>query len=200
VITEMSRRWRRWAAHNRVRVTMFFALVYVAFSFPDPVRLLPGALLVALGQSTRLWAAGHLQRNVELARGGPYRWVRHPLYLGSFLMGVGLALVAVHAPAWLTAFLILYVAFFWPAMHVEELRLQSLFGAEYQEFMVEVPRLLPRLWPIRRGPQPPPAGSFSWERALANRELRSAAAMAALLILQGLKLVLAAWTGGPPPG
>lgn len=196
MIAEFTRRWRRWAAHNRVRVTMVFALVYVAFSFPDPLRLLPGALLVALGQSTRLWAAGHLQRNVELARAGPYRWVRHPLYLGSFLMGVGLAIVAVHALAWLVAFLLLYFAFFWPAMHVEELRLQSLFGAEYQEFMVEVPRLVPRLQPTRRGPEPPPRGSFSWDRALANRELRSAAAMAALLILQAAKLALAAWTGG----
>lgn len=198
MITELSRRWRRWAAHNRVRVTMLFALVYVAFSFPDPFRLLPGALLVALGQATRLWAAGHLRRNVELARGGPYRWVRHPLYLGSFLMGVGLAVLAAHALAWLAAFLILYVAFFGPAMHVEELRLQSLFGAEYQEFMVEVPRLVPRLPPTPRGPEPPAPGSFSWEQALDNRELRSAVAMAALLILQALKLALAAWSGGQP--
>lgn len=195
MITELSRRWRRWAAHNRVRVTMLFALLYVAFSFPDAFRLLPGALLVAVGQSTRLWAAGHLRRNVDLARSGPYRWVRHPLYLGSLLMGVGLAIVAVHAVAWLTAFLVLYVAFFWPAMHVEELRLQSLFGAEYQEFMVEVPRLLPRLpWP-RRGPPTSTPGSFSWQRAVANREFRSAAAMAALLVLQAVKLALAAWNG-----
>ena len=53
--------------------------------------------------------------------------------------------ITVQAPQWwLLAFLALYVAFYGPAMHVEELRLQSLFGTEYREYMTDVGRLWPR--------------------------------------------------------
>lgn len=187
--TTLVRSWRRWAAHNRVRVTMLFAVAYVAFSQPSASRLLLGVGLVALGQSLRLWASGCLERNVTLACSGPYAYVRHPLYLGSLIMGIGLAL-AVQSPLWwLLAFLLLYVAFYGPAMHVEELRLQSLFGSEYQEYMLYVGRLWPRSRRSSSYTEARSRASFSWQRSLQNKELRSAAAMAALLVVQAIKLL-----------
>ncbi len=189
MIGNMSRGWRRWAAHNRVRVTMLFAVAYVAFTEPSARGLIVAAVLVASGQSLRMWASGCLQRNVKLACSGPYAFVRHPLYLGSLIMGIGLA-VAVQPPYWwLLAFLCLYVAFYGPAMHVEELRLQSLFGSEYQEYMTDVGRLWPRFAHAERWSQAHPGNTFSWKRALDNKELRSAAAMAMLLIIQAIKLL-----------
>lgn len=187
--TTLARKWRRWAAHNRVRVTMLFAVAYVAFSQPSAGGLIAAVALVAIGQSLRLWASGCLKRNVALACSGPYAYVRHPLYLGSLIMGIGLA-VAVQSPVWwLLAFLILYVAFYGPAMHVEELRLQSLFGSEYQEYMLYVGRLWPRLRRASSWAQAHPGDTFTWKRAMENRELRSAAAMATLLIIQAIKLL-----------
>lgn len=168
---------------------MLFAVAYVAFSQPSAGGLAVGAVLVALGQSLRLWASGCLLRNVKLACSGPYAFVRHPLYLGSLIMGIGLA-VSVQPPyGWLFAFLALYVAFYGPAMHVEELRLQSLFGSEYQEYMTDVGRLWPRFAHAQRWTRAHPGNAFSWKRALDNKELRSAAAMAALLIIQAIKLL-----------
>lgn len=190
MLRNLTRRWRRWAAHNRVRVTILFAVAYVAFGQPSPQRLIAGAAIVAVGQALRLWASGHLQRNVTLARSGPYALIRHPLYLGSLLMGIGLALAVTGSHWWLLAFVALYVSFYWPAMHVEELRLQSLFGPEYQEYMIEVPRLLPGLRRVQRRPGAEPASRFSWRQMLSNQELRSAAAMAALLAIQAIKLFL----------
>ena len=90
---------------------------------------------------------------------------------------------------WLLAFLVLYVAFYGPAMHVEELRLQSLFGSEYQEYMLYVGRLWPRLRGSSSWSQAHPGDKFTWKRAMENRELRSAAAMAALLVIQAIKLL-----------
>lgn len=186
----ITRRWRRLAAHHRVRVTIIFSLLYVAFSEPTATGLVVGASLVAAGQAVRFWAAGYLEKNVTLARVGPYAIVRHPLYAGSFLMGLGLAVSVAGAAWWTLAYLALYTGFFLPAIHVEELRLQSIFGAEYQDLMVDVPRLRPRLSTTRVSAENQPAASFSWRRILTNREQRSAAAMAALLGLQGLKLWL----------
>jgi len=189
VLRDLSRRWRRWAAHNRVRVTMVLGLVYVAYSVPTLNGLLAGGALIAAGQAIRFWAAGHLDKNIRLARGGPYRIVRHPLYLGSFLMGLGLAVAVEDPVGWAAVYLLLFLGFFVPAIHVEELRLQSIFGAEYQDLMVDVPGLVPRLW--RRPSSPAAAGDqprFSWNRVLGNYELRSAAAMAALIVVQVAKL------------
>jgi len=189
VLRDLSRRWRRWAAHNRVRVTMVLGLVYVAYSVPTLNGLLAGGALIAAGQAIRFWAAGHLDKNIRLARGGPYRIVRHPLYMGSFLMGLGLAVAVDDPVVWAAVYLLLFLGFFVPAIHVEELRLQSIFGAEYQDLMVDVPGLVPRLW--RRPWSPAAAGDqprFSWNRVLGNYELRSAAAMAALIAVQVAKL------------
>lgn len=191
MLRDLSRRWRRWAAHNRVRVTMVLGLAYVAYSVPTASGLLAGVALIAVGQAIRFWAAGHLDKNIRLARGGPYRFVRHPLYLGSFLIGLGLAVAVEHPVVWAAVYVLLFLGFFVPAIHVEELRLQSIFGAEYQDLMVDVPGLAPRLW--RRPSSPAAAGDqprFSWSRVLGNYELRSAAAMAALIAVQVAKLFL----------
>ncbi len=186
---DIIRKWRRFAAHNRVRVTIILGLLYLAFSVPTANGLWVGSVLVAVGQGIRFWAAGFLEKNVRLASGGPYRFVRHPLYLGSFVMGLGLVIVAAAAIWWLVAYLLLFIGFFLPAIHVEELHLQSIFGAEYQDLMVEVPGLIPRPFRLSVGTAPP-VSSFSWRRVVANRESRSAAAMAALIALQAAKLGL----------
>lgn len=186
----LTARWRAWASHHRVHVGILFSLVYVALSRPDPDRLIWGAILVAIGEAIRVWACGYLVRNEVLTRDGPYALVRHPLYFGSFLIGTGLALLTEHALLWLGGFLAMYLAFYLPAMYIEELRLQSLFGAEYQEYTEEVPRWFPRLpdrtrWPEEQRDEEP----FSWLRARRNREMRTVAVMTVLLLVQALKLL-----------
>jgi len=190
MLDDLQRRWRRWAAHNRVRVTIIVGLAYVAFSRPHWIGLAIGATLILAGQALRFWGAGYLEKNQKLARGGPYRYIRHPLYAGSFLMGLGLAVCVAHPVWWTLAYLALFIGFFVPAIHVEELRLQSIFGPEYQDFMVEVPALVPRLNRPSSPPREPSASSFAWRRVLGNREARSVVAMVALLALQAAKILL----------
>ncbi len=52
-----------------------------------------GLLSVLGGLTMRSWAAGFLTKSTELTMIGPYRLVRNPLYLGSFLMVVGICLL-----------------------------------------------------------------------------------------------------------
>jgi protein-S-isoprenylcysteine O-methyltransferase Ste14 len=190
MLPELTRRWRRWAAHHRVRATILFALAYVAFSRPYWGGLAAAAALVVVGQALRCWGAGYLEKNARLARGGPYRVIRHPLYAGSLLMGLGLAVGVEHAAWWTLLYVFLFIGFFIPAIHVEELRLQSIFGAEYQDFMVEVPALVPHL-SRRSSPSVSLAdSSFSWNRVLGNYEGRSAVAMVALLVIQAAKILI----------
>ena len=60
------------------------------------------------GECLRLWAAGHLEKSKEVTRSGPYRHTRHPLYLGSSIIGIGIAL----GDALGTMFTRLYAEFF----------------------------------------------------------------------------------------
>src|SRR5262245_25527256 len=58
------------------------------FDVFDPLAVV-ALLFVVVGLMIRSWAAGTLRKQKELATTGPYAWVRHPLYFGSFLMMVG---------------------------------------------------------------------------------------------------------------
>ena len=51
--------------------------------------------VVALaGEAIRVWAAGHLEKSREVTRSGPYRWTRHPLYAGSCVIALGVAIAS----------------------------------------------------------------------------------------------------------
>jgi protein-S-isoprenylcysteine O-methyltransferase Ste14 len=67
------------------------ALVLV-LARPSQATVAAGMTLAACGEAIRFWAAGHLQKSREVTVSGPYRWTAHPLYLGSTIMGIGLAI------------------------------------------------------------------------------------------------------------
>src|SRR5262245_14343803 len=98
----------------RLRVTLGFVCGPLVFVLSQPTMrsLAIGMSLAAIGEVIRIWAAGHLNKSREVTTSGPYRWVGHPLYVGSSVMGVGLAIacrsiiVAVLIAAYLVATLI----------------------------------------------------------------------------------------------
>ena len=88
----MLHRLARW------RVPLGFLAAVAAFALARPTwQSLAAGLIVALpGEVLRIWAAGHIHKSREITRSGPYRFVRHPLYLGSVILGAGFA-VASHS-------------------------------------------------------------------------------------------------------
>ena len=64
---------------------------------PTERSLQIGAIVGACGEALRVWAAGHLEKGREVTASGPYRLMRHPLYVGSTVMGIGLAIAAANA-------------------------------------------------------------------------------------------------------
>jgi len=123
---------------------------------------MPGVGIALLGIAVRIWAAGHLQKNVRLATGGPYAFTRNPLYLGSFVLGAG---VVASVRAWwlLPVYLAGFAVFYWPTVHREERQLLERFGDEYRAYRDRVPALLP--WKFRPGED-----RFSFARVIRNRE------------------------------
>src|ERR1044072_6589465 len=53
-----------------------------------------GLAVAVVGEGIRVWAAGHLEKSREVTTSGPYRWMRHPLYVGSSILALGIVIAA----------------------------------------------------------------------------------------------------------
>lgn len=135
-----------------------------------------GVGLVALGMLLRSWAAGVIDKRNALATVGPYALVRHPLYLGSFLVALGLAEIMEDRLA-LAAMALLTLAVYIPAIRYEERFLAERFGSAWRAYTAVTPSFLPqfRMFPVPGGWQ-----GTRWRR---NREWRIAARVIAVIAL-----------------
>ncbi|MCO6429648.1 MAG: isoprenylcysteine carboxylmethyltransferase family protein [Deltaproteobacteria bacterium] len=72
---------------------------------------------------------------------GPYKWVRHPLYVGWLTtLWVTPTMTAAHL-----AFALLFTAYILSAIRFEERDLQRAFGDVYRSYQQSVPMLVPRI-------------------------------------------------------
>ena len=164
---------------SRLRVPAGYLVgaLVIVLARPSPLALAAGAALAAAGEAVRLWASGHIEKTRRLATGGPYAHTRNPLYVGSVLMAIGLAVGT--ASPWVVAAVALYFAAFYPPVIREESAfLREKFGEEYAAWAAAVPAFLPRLTP--GGPR---ATRFLWTRVRVNREWRTALAVPLLVAL-----------------
>jgi protein-S-isoprenylcysteine O-methyltransferase Ste14 len=134
---------------------------------------LPGALLALTGEWIRLngvrAAGGRTRtRNVgakELCTWGLFAHVRNPLYIGNALIYFGMLLLA--GGRWLLPLLVLALAYlalqYGLIISLEEETLTKIFGAEYENYKTNVPRLLPRLKPWKTANEP---NFLTWPKVL----------------------------------
>ena len=152
-------------ARLRVPLGFAFGILVLWLANPTPGSILWGAIVALAGEAMRIWAAGHLEKSREVTASGPYAWTRHPLYFGSTLIGVGLAIGAASIPVALVVLGYLAVTLT-AAIRTEEAHLTEKFGAAYPEY---------------RAGRHSVKRSFSLERAMRNREYR--AALGVLVVL-----------------
>lgn len=81
----------------------------------------------------------------EVMASGPYRYVRNPLYLGTWIFAAGVSILM--PPSGTVFFLIAYGIFYLRLILKEEDYLASRLGAPWQEYRQRVPRLFPTLRP-----------------------------------------------------
>ena len=131
---------------QRWRVPLGFACAALFFILgrPRPVALIAGAAVALPGLALRAWATGYLKKNDVLSVVGPYAYTRNPLYLGSFLIGLGFT-IAAGRPILGLVFAALFVGIYVPVMRVESQTLNQLFGESYRQYTAAVPSFFPRL-------------------------------------------------------
>ena len=97
------------------------------------------------GASFRFWATLYVggRKERELVTDGPYSLCRHPLYLGSLLLGVSGALF-LSSPALLVALLVVALIYVRTTIPIEEAVLRTRHGDLHEAYVQKVPLLLPR--------------------------------------------------------
>src|SRR5258708_6204824 len=81
-------------ARRRVALGFATALATIVLAHPTWGTWRAGLFVALAGEAVRIWAAGHLEKSREVTRSGPYRWTRHPLYVGSTIMALGIVIAS----------------------------------------------------------------------------------------------------------
>ena len=147
-----------WSRELRIRaVIVVVAILLVRLGVfrghridTDPWLAGIGLALFALGLGFAIWARLHIGRNwgtpmtqkeePELVTSGPYRFVRHPIYSGILLAGVGTALAL--SWLWLAAVALAGIYFVYSAT-VEERFLAAQFPDAYPAYKRSTKMLVP---------------------------------------------------------
>ncbi len=139
-----------------------FAVLIIAV--PTAFSIFSGFIFILSGVFFRAWASGHIAKDKELATKGPYSLMRNPLYFGSVLIGIGIALAANHLYGWIIT--ISYFLFFYTfIMIVEHKRLLKLFSQEYRQWAKQTGVFFPKFKKISEN-------AFDIALYMKNREYR----------------------------
>lgn len=156
--------WLRSPLFYLAASALFFWLSWLGW-LPLPVSLFPltrtimlisGALLYLPGLALVLWGRLALGRNYfvstglgaqlfadqQLVTGGPYAFVRHPMYVGLALAAWGALLIYL---TWTTVYFAVFAPLLFLRARREEQALAGEFGEQWQAYCKRVPAFWPRL-------------------------------------------------------
>jgi protein-S-isoprenylcysteine O-methyltransferase Ste14 len=168
---------KRLVQRIRVPLGFIFAIVFIIFAKPTIISLIAGAAVAYVGVLIRAWASGHIRKAKKLAVSGPYAYTRNPLYVGSFIMGVGITIAA--GVWWLAIlFAVLFLGIYLPVMRVEIGDMRRIFGAEFDDYEKNVPLFVPRLTKWKDSGE-----RFDFQLYLQYREYRAAIGVAVVIAL-----------------
>ncbi len=176
--------WQKLLAflmHRRVRITaVLFILLLLedVWNQVDPhnlanltdYKVLLGLGLVLCGLGLRSWAAGTLHKRTELTTSGPYGLVRHPLYIGSFMMMVGFCELIDDAENIWFVFGPMLALYVYRALHEEKI-LAAAFPDQWADFARNVPRFFPRRLPKQV------FATWNFRQWIKNREYQAVSAV-----------------------
>lgn len=169
--------WFRGFIQGKTRITMAWTFAILLGISAQRYPVWPGIALCFAGATLRFWASGYLRKDTRPAVGGPYAFVRNPLYVGTYLMALGTAW-AIENWVLLAVSTILFAWIYHYIILDEEVKLQRIFKGAYIKYCENVPRFFPRIWPpfslakrealIKINPESSHL-SFSWSLAMKNR-------------------------------
>jgi len=126
----------------RQGIGLLLVAVCAYFSRPGSSLVTIGLTMAAFGQVFRIYAAGFIHKNKQLASTGPYALVRHPLYLGNFLILIGFALAANNMYVWIGV-VVFFLVWYPAAISYEDSKLESIFEDEWRAWSKNIRAIIP---------------------------------------------------------
>lgn len=165
-----------WLARWRVPLGFFCAGAVLYLARPTARSLAIGGAVAIAGELLRVWAAGHLDKGREVTQSGPYRFTRHPLYVGSAIVASGAAVASAHSGA--AAIIVAYMgSTLVAAIRHEETNMREAFGDNYDAYVQS------RRTPVER--------AFDLNRAMRiNKEYKALAGLAGVAVILTIKAAL----------
>lgn len=134
-------------------LAIMFPSLYVEDESVRNICAVVGFVFVIFGALLRMSARGYKkavsQQSIALVTGGPYKLVRNPMYLGTFLVGVGFIFPLF--PLWTIAiFATVFYLRFVIEIRKEQKYLLAAFGSQYEEYCKTVPAFIPTIISVGR--------------------------------------------------
>ena len=132
----------RYHEASRQWFAVLFVLLVSLLGQPQEMLLYIGTGIAVLGMVIRMWAAGYVMKNKELATNGPYAYVRHPLYVGNILLLVAYSL---GSSLWWSFVLMAFLLWFYypPTISYEDNKLRKIFGEDWENWSKNIHALIP---------------------------------------------------------
>ncbi len=175
----LGERFFRWRSYLPLVMGLLFILALLSRRHPAASPSLERAwqffclLVSGLGLGIRFYTVGYAPKGTSgrntrgqvadsLNTTGMYSLVRNPLYLGNFIIWLGLALLV--GVWWCTVIVVLsFIIFYERIIFAEERFLKDKFGADFLNWAAATPAIIPNPRHWRK-----PALPFSWKSALAR--------------------------------
>lgn len=172
---------RGWFKFKKIRLLLAWGSIPILlyFSHMNDRTFRWGIVVLVLGELIRFWALGFVEKKGQkLARSGPYAFVRNPLYVGNFFLGLGVAVIVGN---WviLALFLAGFLGIYTGTIRGEEKHLREMFGKPYEDYCQNVPSFLPRLTPYPA----PEKDSFLWSRIIKHHEYITVAGILLMVMM-----------------
>ncbi len=132
----------RYKEIYRQALGLLLVLVCAVLAEPGHDRVLVGFILALAGQLFRIYAAGTIFKNKQLASNGAYSLVRHPLYLGNILILGGFSLAS--GNLWVAlAVLVFFLVWYPAAIKYEDRKLEQIFGDDWRTWSQDTNAVMP---------------------------------------------------------
>jgi protein-S-isoprenylcysteine O-methyltransferase Ste14 len=163
--------YNRLLGRIRLIATALFVIALLLVARPNLTGVIIGAVIVAMGEAVRFWAAGHLFKTHELITSGPYRYTRNPLYLGRLLIFTGFCVITalpfhINLVVMVLGWIFFFAYYMRRKERIEPARLKRYHGEAYERYYEAVPALFPTLKPYADASD----GKWMSERMVRNRE------------------------------
>ena len=151
--------WNRWLHLDSIRTWQWLAALpsragWLSFQSATVAVLIFGIICALIAAFLRTWAAAYLDSSIvkdasmhgnQVVAAGPYRFLRNPLYVGTFIHTFALALLM--PPSGAILCIVLIGLFQLRLIAGEEAFLTAKLGETYVAYCAKVPALFPSLTP-----------------------------------------------------